>query len=118
MKINFFRMVKVIMSSLFKRSACDMYPAKPPKFYERTRGHVEIDAPRCILCSLCAKKCPTHAIQVFRDKREWKINRLRCILCGECVRVCPPKCLSLPADLMKPQYQQQLETFEIPQKTK
>ena len=113
---KFFRMISVVMKSLFRQTACRMYPQKKPIFYELSRGHVEIDAPRCILCCLCAKKCPTHAIQVFREKREWKIDRLRCILCNECVLRCPPKCLSMPAEMMKPQTSQHLETFVIPTK--
>ena len=111
-------MLSVVIKSLFKPSACNMYPLKQPKIYEETRGHVAIDAPRCILCGICAKKCPTHAIQVFREQREWKIDRLRCILCKECVRVCPPKCLSMPAEMMKTQTDQHLDTFVIPLKPK
>jgi formate hydrogenlyase subunit 6/NADH:ubiquinone oxidoreductase subunit I len=41
------------------------------------------------------KKCPTGAIAVVRETKNWSINRFGCIQCGECVGVCPKKCLTM-----------------------
>lgn len=54
-----------------------------------------IDAPKCIGCSLCAKKCPVNCIvqedaAKYPDKKKppYIINQADCIKCGECMAVC------------------------------
>lgn len=112
------KMFGLVIKSLFKKSACDMYPFKQPKTYDTTRGAVEIDAPRCILCTMCARKCPTGAIEVDRNGRTWKIDRLKCILCNACVECCPPKCLSMAKAHMAPQTEHNIFVAEVPEKEK
>ena len=85
----------IVMESLVFGSKCKMYPVKPAKFFDATRGHVEIETGKCILCSLCAKKCPTDAITVERQNKIWKIDRMKCIACALCVDACPKKCLKM-----------------------
>ena len=46
-----------------------MYPIKPREWQERTRGHIEINEADCILCGICAKRCPTLAINVDKAAR-------------------------------------------------
>lgn len=87
------------MKSLFRKPATLMYPAVPRVWQERTRGHIEIDESACILCSICAKRCPTNAIVVDRPGRTWTIERMACVQCGACADACPKKCLH-----MKPEY--------------
>lgn len=89
------KMTKLIVSSLFKKTACQMYPFKPAKFYKHSRGKVTINASKCILCTLCAKKCPTGAIIVDREQGHWQIDRSKCILCNECVTCCRPVALTM-----------------------
>lgn len=84
-----------IAKSLFKKSACAMYPLKPAKCYKETRGHIEIESDKCILCTLCAKRCPTGAIMVDRDAHTWSIDHFKCILCNNCTYACPPQCLHM-----------------------
>jgi len=86
---------KTIISSLFKSPACEMYPVKPARFYDGTRGSIVNDASKCTLCTLCAKKCPTGAIKVDRAGGKWEINPFKCILCNECAHFCPPKSLTM-----------------------
>ena len=58
-----------------------------------TRGHVENDINACIFCGLCARRCPTHALNVDKQGRTWSIERFNCIQCNCCVEICPANCL-------------------------
>lgn len=108
------KMFNTIIKNLFKKSACDMYPVKQPQIYEQTRGHIAIDAPKCILCTLCDKRCPTGAIAVNKEARTWAITRGQCILCDQCVAVCPKKCLRMDNQYATPVAKRQVETIDIP----
>ncbi|MDR0434784.1 MAG: 4Fe-4S binding protein [Gracilibacteraceae bacterium] len=85
---------KTVMKSLFSKPATAMYPAVRNDFYPLTRGAIEMNPADCIFCNLCAKRCPTEAIEVSRPERVWTINRARCLVCNFCVDVCPKDCLS------------------------
>lgn len=84
-----------------------MYP-------ERTRGHVEINIDTCVLCGLCAKKCPADAIAVDRAARTWSIQRFGCIQCNSCVESCPKKSLSMAQTYPAPGEEKRVDTFEKP----
>lgn len=90
-----FKMVNVVMKSLFSKPATLMYPVVPNQWKERTRGHISIDIDDCIFCGICSKKCPTNALTVDRNEKEWSIERMRCVQCNCCVEVCPKKCLNM-----------------------
>jgi formate hydrogenlyase subunit 6/NADH:ubiquinone oxidoreductase subunit I len=93
--MEFLPMAGIAIKNLFSRPATRLYPkvVRPP--FAGNRGHIEIDFSACILCGMCARRCPAHAIAVDRAKGEWKIDRLSCVICAGCVAVCPKKCLSL-----------------------
>jgi formate hydrogenlyase subunit 6/NADH:ubiquinone oxidoreductase subunit I len=90
-----FSFAKTISRSFFKKPATLMYPQVERKYYSITRGRIFNDIDRCIFCGLCEKKCPTHAITVMKETKEYELRSLQCITCGACVDVCPPKCLSM-----------------------
>ena len=49
--------------------------------------HYEIDAAKCIGCTVCARNCPVSCIA--GDKRKpHDIDQLRCVKCGRCFEVC------------------------------
>jgi len=108
------KMFKVITKALFGKTACGMYPVKPAKVYPNTRGHIEIEKEKCILCTICDKRCPTHAIHVDREGHQWAIDRYKCIYCGRCVEVCPKKCLHMANSYSAPHPKKELETFDVP----
>jgi formate hydrogenlyase subunit 6/NADH:ubiquinone oxidoreductase subunit I len=110
------QMFTTIIKSLFKKSACKMYPVLPATFYERTKGHIVIEAEKCILCSLCARKCPTNAIQVNRALRTWQIDHGKCIVCNNCVDNCPPKCLAMANQYAEPTTQHTIYKVSVPEK--
>lgn len=88
-------MSKTVIRNLLSGPATLMYPKKARRFTAITRGRVEIDINTCIHCGLCGRRCPTYAITVTKDSREWQIDRLKCCTCNLCVEICPVKCLSM-----------------------
>jgi len=93
--MGLFEISKTIIRSAMGKPATLMYPVKPAKKFERSRGHVVNDINRCIFCGACQRKCPAHAICVKTKERTWEIDRMRCVVCNGCVEVCPVKCLSM-----------------------
>jgi len=93
--MKLFTMTKTVTKNLLSGPATLMYPKKKRTFTAITRGRVEIDIDKCIFCGMCSKRCPTYAITVTKDCREWQIDRLKCCACNLCVEICPVKCLSM-----------------------
>jgi ech hydrogenase subunit F len=88
-------MLKFVTKNLFSKPATRLYPAYERPAFERTRGRIVFDPKSCILCSICARKCPADAITVDRPNGKWELNSFRCITCGECVAGCPKKCITM-----------------------
>lgn len=86
---------RVVMSSLIGKPATLMHPQRKRVFPDATRGKVENDIKRCIFCRLCEKNCPTKALAVSKESREWQIDSLKCCTCKRCVEICPVQCLSM-----------------------
>jgi len=97
---------KTVFHNLFSKPATRNYPQVPRIYPERTRGQIGIKIDDCIFCGICSRKCPTGAIAVVRETKNWSIKRFGCIQCGECVGVCPKKCLTM------------LQTYTAPNATK
>ena len=93
--MRFFTMTKTITKNLLSGPATLMYPKKKRRFTPLTRGHVEVDINACIFCGMCSRRCPTYAITVTKDCKEWQIDRLKCCVCNLCVEICPKNCLSM-----------------------
>ena len=62
---------------------------------------------RCVACGLCARVCPSLAIEVQAAETElekeryperFEINMLRCIFCGFCEEVCPEEAIVMSKD--------------------
>jgi NADH-quinone oxidoreductase subunit I len=62
---------------------------------------------RCVACGLCARVCPSLAIEVQAAETElekeryperFEINMLRCIFCGFCEEVCPEEAIIMSKD--------------------
>lgn len=109
-----FKIGKLLLRSLFKKPATLMYPVVQRQWQERTRGHVEINETVCILCSICARKCPCGAITVDKATRTWQIQRMQCIQCSACVDNCPKKCLSMKPEYTTPDTKKVVDVFNIP----
>ncbi|MBQ8287806.1 MAG: 4Fe-4S binding protein [Clostridia bacterium] len=62
-----------------------------------------IDMTSCVLCGLCARRCPTGALSVDRKAGIWTVDRAACLQCGNCVNGCPKKSLALVPENGHPQ---------------
>jgi ech hydrogenase subunit F len=91
--MKIFTMSKTVFKNLVSGPATLMYPQRKRVYTAITRGSVEIDIEACIFCGACMRRCPTAAIVVSRDGKEWQIDRLKCCTCNLCVEICPKKCL-------------------------
>ena len=109
-----FKIGKLVMKSLFRKPATLMYPVIPRVWQERTRGQIGIREEDCIVCGICAKKCPANAISVDRSKRTWTIERMQCIQCNSCVESCPKTCLTMENQYTEPGPEKIVDTVEIP----
>lgn len=67
---------------------------------EEAGGKIVNDISKCILCGLCARKCPQACITVDRTgEKTWSIDRDKCVQCGACIDACLKfKALSFAAD--------------------
>jgi ech hydrogenase subunit F len=92
--MKIFTMTKTVTWNLVKGPATLMYPRQARVYTSITRGRIENAIDSCIFCGLCARRCPTYAIIVGKEGKEWQIDRLKCCICNLCVDVCPVKCLS------------------------
>lgn len=89
-------MLQLIMKNLFNKKPTRHYPLAPERpAFERSRGRIVCNQETCILCTICAKKCPADALTVDRVNGEWKLDAYRCIICGECVLACPKGSISM-----------------------
>ena len=117
-KTKMFTLAGRIVGNLFKKPATIQYPFEPVEFPERMRGHISIRIEDCITCGLCARACPSLAIQVDRKAGTWTISRFDCVQCGSCVLACPKKCLTMEKGYTEPDIMKKSETVVKPQEEK
>ena len=88
--MGMFKLGSMTLKSLFTKAPTRRYPAVKREPFERTRGHIEmIDMKACILCGMCERKCPAHAISVDRGEETWTYFAHKCVACNDCVEFCP-----------------------------
>jgi formate hydrogenlyase subunit 6/NADH:ubiquinone oxidoreductase subunit I len=112
-----FHLTKMSLRNLFKKPATKMYPVVAPVYTTRTKGHVVCEITDCILCSICEKRCPTHAITVSKPDETWTIDNFSCIQCLSCVRTCPRKCLTMEPAYTKAALEKTLVVTRKPELT-
>ena len=96
----------ITISQMFKPKFTRQYPEErwnpPDSFRGRPVLVEEKGVERCVACGLCARVCPSLAIDLQASESEyWKerypvrfeINMLRCIFCGFCEEVCPEEAI-------------------------
>ncbi|MDD3303757.1 MAG: NADH-quinone oxidoreductase subunit NuoF [Clostridia bacterium] len=71
-----------------------IYDKKCPSGVCKALTQVLINPEKCKKCGICAKNCPTNAIDGELGKVTYKINQDKCIKCGVCITKCPFKAIS------------------------
>jgi NADH-quinone oxidoreductase subunit I len=98
--------LRMTIGQMFKPTFTSQYPEerfKPePSFRGRPVLVTENGVERCVACGLCARVCPSLAIEVQASETDlekerypikFEINMLRCIFCGFCEEVCPEEAI-------------------------
>jgi NADH-quinone oxidoreductase subunit I len=95
--------MKITIGQFFKPIVTVQYPHETLKIPARFRGHIELvrdeatGKPKCFVCKLCEKACPSDCITVEGVKPEgarrkivnyYRLDFTKCSLCGSCVEAC------------------------------
>lgn len=92
-------MSRELLQRLFDRAKSDApaLPSHPAIF----AGRIEITSDGCTSCEVCARACPTGALQIAESGVGWALSFQfsRCVACGLCLEACQPRALRF-ADAM------------------
>jgi NADH-quinone oxidoreductase subunit I len=95
--------MRITLGQFFKPTITVHYPYETLKIPPRFRGHIELvrdpasGKPKCFVCKLCEKACPSDCITVEGIKPEgarrkmvtsYRLDFTKCSLCGSCVEAC------------------------------
>jgi NADH-quinone oxidoreductase subunit I len=95
--------MRITIGQFFKPTVTVQYPHQTLKMPPRFRGHIELvrdpasGKPKCFVCKLCEKACPSDCITVEGMKPEgarrktvtyYRLDFTKCSLCGSCVEAC------------------------------
>ncbi len=95
--------MRITIGEFFKPTVTIRYPHQTLKMPARFRGHIELVSdpetgkPKCFVCKLCEKACPSDCITVDGVKPEgarrktvttYRLDFTKCSLCGSCVEAC------------------------------
>jgi len=99
--------MSITLRRFFGKKITVQYPdARLPMSPRFRGGFLELDAGKCIACSLCAMSCPNHAISLTAEKGEGNKRRLtsyihhtgQCLFCNLCLEACPVGALAWSKD--------------------
>ncbi|MCR5664558.1 MAG: 4Fe-4S binding protein [Oscillospiraceae bacterium] len=99
-----FPFVKEALSSLFKKSSCDMYPVKPSEAAPNYRGRIAFHPDKCINCNMCERVCSGNAITHTSVPAEGGelITRTfylgSCTFCATCADFCDHDAIEFTGD--------------------
>ncbi|MGB9958914.1 MAG: 4Fe-4S binding protein [Candidatus Bathyarchaeales archaeon] len=84
-------MLKEVVAHILKRPATRKYPEVKPEIPDGFRGRQIFDVNLCISCGLCARDCPSKAIEMVEvDGKKRPLFHLDCcIFCYQCAESCP-----------------------------
>jgi formate hydrogenlyase subunit 6/NADH:ubiquinone oxidoreductase subunit I len=90
-KVRFTPMMKEVVTQVFRKPATQKYPHVRPEVPVGLRGRQVFDIKLCISCGLCARDCPSKAIEMVdvEGKKHPLFHLDRCIFCYQCIEGCP-----------------------------
>ena len=105
--------LRMTIRQMFKPTFTAQFPEErfipDPSFRGRPVLVVENGVERCVACGLCARVCPSLAIEVQAAETElekerypikFEINMVRCIFCGFCEEVCPEEAIVMSQEYL------------------
>lgn len=97
-------MISDILESALKRPATERYPFERKAAPTQLRGKLLWNRDSCTGCGLCAKDCPSDAIEVVVIDRKAKqfvfnYNVDQCLFCAQCVHSCRQGSLEMQSDV-------------------
>ncbi len=84
-------MLKEVFLRFFSKPVTEKYPFVKAEVPEDFRGKQVFDIDLCISCGLCARDCPSQAIEMIDvdGKRKPLFHLDLCIFCYQCAEGCP-----------------------------
>lgn len=95
--------LSITAREFFKPVVTEQYPWFVPEMTEKYRGHIELvgnektGKPKCIVCGMCQRACPSGCISLTGKKQEgekkksltkYHLDFTTCSLCGTCIESC------------------------------
>lgn len=92
----------ITFREFFSPTVTVQYPYERLAMTARYRGHIELIAdeegrPKCVVCGMCEKACPSGCISISGEKPEggkkkeltkYMLDFTKCSLCGSCAESC------------------------------
>jgi formate hydrogenlyase subunit 6/NADH:ubiquinone oxidoreductase subunit I len=90
-KLKLSPMLAEIFHNILNHPATEKYPLVKPEVPSNFRGKQIFDANLCISCGLCARDCPSKAIEMvdIEGKRRPLFHLDLCVFCYQCAESCP-----------------------------
>jgi len=104
-----------VLRAAFQRRATILYPFEKRDVPSDYRGKIEIDYGQCVGCGLCAKDCPSQALEMVTlpdGKKKPKYYLARCTFCSQCVESCPRKAIKMTQVYELATYNRKAEVVE------
>jgi ech hydrogenase subunit F len=105
-------MLPTILKNLFTGYATRLYPVQVREPFDKARGHISFIEDKCIMCGVCAQRCPSASITVDKKKNELVFYPFRCIVCEVCVHACPSDAINLIFKWRPPSYDKPVEMYK------
>ncbi len=89
-----------LLKHVLRKPVTVTYPFQPSPPAEGLRGRPHIDMRKCIGCGICARGCPSHALEMEgrKDEATFQLHLARCLFCAQCARSCPREAIELTPD--------------------
>ncbi|MFX1486835.1 MAG: 4Fe-4S binding protein [Promethearchaeota archaeon] len=109
-----------LLRHLTKKRATLLYPFEKLDLPEAYRGRWSHDMAKCTGCGLCAKDCPSEAIQLVETDitpgGRYPVCYLsRCMFCAQCQDTCPTGAIQLTNEYELADYQKRIIDSNVPE---